>query len=90
MSVMVLQIFFFFFTSIGWVFDMTGTYDVSFYIIGSVITVSGAMMFPILLMRSCAKKRKYTFGADTTRQSRHVGCAVSRYTVEIYQVNLTH
>lgn len=42
----------------GLFFDMTGTYDASFYVAGFVITLSGIMCFPLPWISNWERKRK--------------------------------
>jgi len=37
----------------GWLFDISGSYDNSFYMAGSCLFVAGAMLFPVPCIRRC-------------------------------------
>lgn len=39
----------------GWLYDGTGSYDVSFIVAGVVVAVSGVMLFFIPLVKKCLK-----------------------------------
>jgi len=41
----------------GWFFDITGSYDASFYIAGGLICISGVMCFPLKLLSNWELKR---------------------------------
>jgi MFS family permease len=42
----------------GWLFDVTGSYDASFYVAGTVILISGLMCFPLPALAKWEAERK--------------------------------
>lgn len=43
----------------GWLYDGTGSYDVSFIVAGVVVAISGVMLYFIPLVRTCLRKQEY-------------------------------
>ena len=39
-------------------FDMTGSYDISFFIVGTIVAISGLILFPIPYMKSHQGRHK--------------------------------
>lgn len=37
----------------GWLYDETGSYDISFYVAGTTVALSGAMLYFIPLLQKC-------------------------------------
>lgn len=42
----------------GWLYDVTGTYDTGFYVAGSMISISGFMLFFIAFAKYCKSIQK--------------------------------
>lgn len=41
----------------GWLYDGTGSYDISFYVAGTMVAISGAMLYFLPLVQKCLGRR---------------------------------
>ncbi|XP_045199403.2 monocarboxylate transporter 12-like [Mercenaria mercenaria] len=52
----------------GWLYDGTGSYDVSFIVAGVIVAVSGVMLYFIPLVRRCLDKEDVETGDDSEQK----------------------
>uniref|UniRef100_T1IP78 Major facilitator superfamily (MFS) profile domain-containing protein n=1 Tax=Strigamia maritima TaxID=126957 RepID=T1IP78_STRMM len=64
----------------GWLYDITGTYDMSFYMAGLWIFISGAMMFVLPFWKMCRKwnDKNPMSNEEMTTQKRNKRCRVEK------------
>lgn len=44
----------------GWLYDATGSYDISFYVAGTVVAFSGAVLYIIPVIQKCTGRKSYS------------------------------